>query len=334
MGLFKKLKKAFKKVVKGVKKGIKKVVKGVKKVVKKIGSSKILKALAIAAAVVVTGGAAIGAFTGGAGLAGTGTFAQFGNWMMAKSQLVTGGTLFGSAAGKTGVSKLLTQTGNFLAKTAAKPFSAVGSALGSAAGTLTDFTGLTTEASRMGVTPEIQQAMADAQIKAGMAGGPTMTSAATPTTLLSQEQAALEAAKAAGASPETMAYLQQKSAQTALSYGVPSADIVSAGLPEAKAMDTWAARNPKTAAFLTNVGTGVATSVATGYAMQQLAGDPELQGSMAGLRTEGATDFDPLRIYAAERGIADADISKYFTFSNTPEGGNMPLFSQETIGVA
>jgi hypothetical protein len=68
--------------------------------------------------------------------------------------------------------------------------------------------------------------------------------------------------------------------------------------------------------------------------MQQLAGDPELQGSMAGLRTEGATDFDPLRIYAAERGIADADISKYFTFSNTPEGGNMPLFSQETIGVA
>ena len=62
MGLFKKLKKAFKKVTNAVKKVVKKVVKGVKKVVKKYGSSKILKALAIAAAVVVTGGAALGAF--------------------------------------------------------------------------------------------------------------------------------------------------------------------------------------------------------------------------------------------------------------------------------
>ena len=65
MGLFSKIKKGFKKIFKGVKKVIKKVVKGVKKVVKKISSSKILKALAIAAAVIVTGGAAIGAFTGG-----------------------------------------------------------------------------------------------------------------------------------------------------------------------------------------------------------------------------------------------------------------------------
>ena len=55
---------------------------------------------------------------------------------------------------------------------------------------------------------------------------------------------------------------------------------------------------------------------------------------MSGLRTEGATDFDPLRVYAAERGIADSDISKYFTFANTPEGGNMPLFQQETLQVS
>ena len=61
MGLFKKLKKAFKKVTGFVKKVVKKTVKAVKKVGKKIGSSKILKALAIAAAVVVTGGAALGA---------------------------------------------------------------------------------------------------------------------------------------------------------------------------------------------------------------------------------------------------------------------------------
>ena len=58
------LKKFFKKIGKGIKKVVKKTVKGIKKVVKKIGSSKILKALAIAAAGVVTGCAALTAFGG------------------------------------------------------------------------------------------------------------------------------------------------------------------------------------------------------------------------------------------------------------------------------
>jgi hypothetical protein len=130
MGLFKKLKKAFKKVTGFVKKTVKKVVKGVKKVAKKIGSSKILKALAIAAAVVVTGGAALTAFGGTGALASS----QFGSWMMSTSQSVLGGKAFGAAAAmKPGVGKFLTQTGNFLAKTAAKPFGAVGGALGSTA---------------------------------------------------------------------------------------------------------------------------------------------------------------------------------------------------------
>jgi hypothetical protein len=64
----------------------------------------------------------------------------------------TGGTLFGSAAGKSFIPRVLTQTGNFAAKTLASPFKAVGTALGTAAGAVTDFTGLTTEASRAGVT--------------------------------------------------------------------------------------------------------------------------------------------------------------------------------------
>ena len=54
---------------------------------------------------------------------------------------------------------------------------------------------------------------------------------------------------------------------------------------------------------------------------------------MGGLRTEGATQFDPLQVYAANRGIAESDISKYFTFGNTAAAGNMPLFQQQTIGV-
>ena len=129
MGLFKSIKKAFKKVGKAVKKVVKKVVGGVKKVVKKISSSKILKALAIAGAIIITGGAALTAFGGTGALASS----QFGTWMMSTSQSVLGGTAFGSAAGKSFIPRVLTQTGNFVAKVAAKPFGAVGGAIGSTA---------------------------------------------------------------------------------------------------------------------------------------------------------------------------------------------------------
>lgn len=122
MGLFSGIKKAFKKVVKGVKKVVKKVVKGVKKVVKKIGSSKILKALAIAAAVVVTGGAALTAF-GGTGALAT---SKLGAFMMNASGKMLGGTVF--TGGGT-----LAKVGNFAIKTASKPFGAIGGALGSTA---------------------------------------------------------------------------------------------------------------------------------------------------------------------------------------------------------
>ena len=122
MGLFSKIKKAFKKVVKGVKKVVKKVVKGVKKVVKKIGSSKILKALAIAAAVVVTGGAALTAF-GGTGALAT---SKLGAFMMNASGKMLGGTVFGGTG-------TLAKIGNFAIKTASKPFGAIGGALGSTA---------------------------------------------------------------------------------------------------------------------------------------------------------------------------------------------------------
>jgi len=122
MGLFSKIKKAFKKVVKGVKKVVKKVVKGVKKVVKKIGSSKILKALAIAAAVVVTGGAALTAF-GGTGALAT---SKLGAFMMNASGKMLGGTVFGGTG-------TLAKIGNVAIKTVSKPFGAIGGALGSTA---------------------------------------------------------------------------------------------------------------------------------------------------------------------------------------------------------
>lgn len=138
MGLFSKIGKSLKKAVKKVGKGIKKVVKKVGKVVKKVTKSKLFKAIATIGAIIVTGGAALTAFgaTGGAG--------TFTGWMMSKSAAITGGQLFGSAAGKTGFSKFLTQTGNLVTKAASKPFEALGTAAGSATRAVTDFTGVTT----------------------------------------------------------------------------------------------------------------------------------------------------------------------------------------------
>jgi hypothetical protein len=338
MGLFKSIKKAFKKVTRGIKKVVKGVVKGVKKVVKKISSSKILKALAIAAAVVVTGGAAIAAFTGGTAASGT-----FAGWMMNASQAVTGGSLFGT-------STALARGAGTVAKFVASPFKAVGTALGSAAATVTDFTGLTTEAGRTGFVPsgltdaEISQVLTEtpASIASSTTSGtlnlPTTLPAAGPVpTQLSTGTLTMPTTLPAGTSIGTSSGVvgtQITGGATAqLSQTVPAALNIDPSVAT-QATQSWAQRNPNTAKFLTNVGTGVATSVATGYAMQQIAGDPEETGSMAGLRTEGASSFDPLRVYAAERGIADADISKYFTFGNTAEAGNMPLFQQQTIGVA
>tara|TARA_R100000654_G_scaffold49905_2_gene76089 strand:- start:5715 stop:6689 length:975 start_codon:yes stop_codon:yes gene_type:complete len=144
MGLFKKIKKAFKKVVGGVKKAVKGVFKGVKKVVKKISSSKLLKALVIAGALIVTGGAAIGAF--GGKLATT----KIGGWMVGASQKVLTGNLFGAVKTGQPVLNLLRQTGNLTSKLIAKPFGFIGKAAGSTLGAVTDTLRITDTATRMG----------------------------------------------------------------------------------------------------------------------------------------------------------------------------------------
>jgi len=134
VALFSKIGKALKKVVKKVGKGIKKVVKKVGKVVKKVTKSKLFKAIATIGAIVVTGGAALSAFgaTGGAG--------TFTGWMMSKSAAITGGTLFGQGA------QGLAGFGNTVTQLISKPFEYVGSAIGSGARAVTDFTGITTPA--------------------------------------------------------------------------------------------------------------------------------------------------------------------------------------------
>jgi len=348
MGLFKSIKKAFKKVTRGIKKVVKGVVKGVKKVVKKISSSKILKALAIAAAVVVTGGAALGAMGATAGAGG------FTGWMVGASNAITGFTVAGLPVGAV-----------------MKPFASIGSAIGSGVSAVTGINlaqptvalpnTIATPSAVSGTTattaeiaagtdalsttvatladPTINPAITASQAATGQALSiPTkiIPDTLSQSQLLSGVNPATAAANATAGGlnlPATLSSGMTPLTEAQILAGQNPATVAAASSNAAKATQSWAARNPKTASFLGTVGTGVATSVATGYAMQQIAGDPEETGSMAGLRTEGASSFDPLRVYAAERGIADSDISKYFTFGNTAEAGNMPLFQQQTIGV-
>jgi hypothetical protein len=309
MGLFKSLKKAFKKVVGGIKKAVKGVVKGVKKVVKKISSSKILKALAIAAAVVVTGGAALTAFGGTGALSSS----AFGQWMMSTSQSILGGAAFGTGATST-VGKFVQGAANFTAKTVAAPFGAVGGAIGSTA--------------RVGANLLNPNATA---FQAGPAGAGTAVTAPTPFSgaALSGQNVVADTVYF---DPVNNTYAD-KTTGKALTADELKRLPDSYKMTVDKATGKVAQGKGTVGRIAENVATGTATAVLSGAAMAAIQGDPDPSGNPQGLRTEGATQFDPLRVYAAERGIADTDISKYFTFGNTASAGNMPLFQQQTIGV-
>jgi hypothetical protein len=223
--------------------------------------------------------------------------------MMNASQAVTGGSLFGT-------STALARGAGTAAKFIASPFKAIGTTAGNIAAGVTDFTGLTTESSRIGITPEMQTAIDTAQVQAGVSG-------TGPTTLAGQNQAALEAAKTAGASPETLKALE--------AMNVQSASSVKPGF--------WQSGPGK---FVADVGTGVATSVATGAAMQYIQGDPEQQGSMSGAAYEGAEFMDPLKVYAAQQGINTDGIYQHMMYGNADPSsmyGN-ELYRQQTVGIA
>ena len=328
MGLFKKIKKAFKKVVKKVKGAVKKVVKGVKKVVKKISSSKILKALAIAAAVVVTGGAALTAFGGTGALASS----TFGQWMMSTSANVLGGTAFGSAAAKKGVGKFLTQTGNFLAKTAAKPFGAAGGALGSTARVGANIltgqsafapgtaVGAPTPFSKAALTGQMNTSNIYYDEQSNMFMD---NSSGSPVPLTRNEVAKL---------PESFTKFDD--------FGIPqgantlneAGEVVAANVTEpTRFFDTRAGN------FVADVGSQVVTNVFTGAAMQSIAGDPEMTGAIGGSgRQEGSSNFDPLRIYAAANNMDIASIYNQPMYGNVDPSSiyGTELYNQQTVGVA
>ena len=313
MGLFKKIKKAFKKVVKKVKGAVKKVVKGVKKVAKKIGSSKILKALAIAAAVVVTGGAALTAFGGTGALASS----TFGQWMMSTSANVLGGTAFGSAAAKKGVGKFLTQTGNFLAKTTAKPFGAAGGALGSTARVGAN---ILTGQSAFAAGPASGAPVPFS--KAALTGQKDISNL-TPEDYVDEKGLSidLEAAKEQGITLDVEGSEQFQKAM--------ESSITPTG--RTRFVDTGVGK------FVSDVGSRVVTNVFTGAAMQSIAGDPEMTGAIGGSgRQESSSNFDPLRIYAAANNMDIASIYNQPMYGNVDPSSiyGTELYNQQTVGVA
>jgi len=318
MGLFSKIKKAFKKITSKVKKVVKKVVKGVKKVVKKIGSSKILKAIAIAGAAIVTGGAALGAFGGTGALASS----KFGTWMMGASQKALSGSVFGGSG-------VLSKIGNFAVQTASKPFGAVGGALGSTA--------------RVGANILTGQSA----FAAGPAvGAPVPFSGAALSGQMDTSQIAYDPVNESYVDITTGNPLSQSEisrlpdsfkelAKTPSSFVDESGDLVR--LNEAGEVVTTTAQSTGLREFGRTVGTRVATNVFTGAAMSAIQGDPELRGTtLPGGGKEGAGAFDPLRIYASENNINVSDIYNQVLYGNADPSSmyGSQLYSQETIEVA
>ena len=336
MGLFSKIKKAFKKVTGAVKKVVKKVVKGVKKVVKKIGSSKVLKALAIAAAVIVTGGAALGAMGATAGAGG------FTGWMVGASQAVTGATVAGLNVGAV-----------------MKPFAAVGSAIGTGVSAVTGINLATPAASIPGTIPS---AAGTGATGTAATGASTLTA---PAAITTNPAAAAQASTAASRGALNVTASGLPGAASVSSTGIPTigaagsgtlASNVTAGMSAAQASTvaglqsgaittsqiaapaqaSWFARHPKLTEAGVFVGKQVAGAAISGAVGQYIAGDPEQQGSMSGAAYEGGEYLDPLKVYAAQQGINTDGIYQHMMYGNqdpsTQYGSE--LFRQQTFGVA
>ena len=315
MGLFSSIKKAFKKVVKGVKKVVKKVVGGVKKVVKKIGSSKILKALAVAAAVVVTGGAAIGAF--GGKLATT----KFGSWMVGASQKVLGGTLFGTVKAGQPLLNVLKQTGNFTTKMIAKPFGAAGKAVGSVAGGATDFLGITDKASRMGYVLDPTTGKYVVDTSKTFQGDSYFTKDLSGQTLAEVKAGELGTIGTGKViDPDTGKAV----------YGNITADAsgaLNANVGEQISTGPTTGEIMKSAAI--NQGFSLASSAVTSRYFSQ---DP--RGQSDSLFLEGKTPLTPLQVWASQNNIDIGSVYDYPRYGTGDPGYmmNAALFSQDTIG--
>ena len=284
------LRKAFKKV----KKGIKKVARGIKKVVKKISKSKILKTIALVGAAIVTGGAAVGAF--GGQLASS----TMGTWLTTASSKILATPVIG---------------------TLAKPFQMLGTAVGTGAGKVTDFLGVTDKAARLinNDPTKAVEILERAGVSKDVIGQMTA-------------QQNLDLAKA---------YIDVQGGTGAL-QAQTLAQATGQALPEGVAA-TFSPASVTSAAqtssnLLGRIGTGIQTGLQfasdVGSVYQQFQ-DPEMiqQGYAPGQAVEGPSVLDPLQIYYAQPAVNISD-----AYSNLQYGTADPgylaanLYRQETVG--
>lgn len=263
------LRKAFKKV----KKGIKKVVRGVKKVVKKISKSKILKTIALVGAAIVTGGAAIGAF------GGTLASSTMGTWLTTASSKILATPVIG---------------------TLAKPFQMLGTAVGTGAGKVTDFLGVTSEAGRLNLDKIAFDPVNNSylNIKTGQP-------------LTQSEISNLPASF-------------KDTAQVSGSYLDTSGKIVRAGDKVETAKQTGF--------FDTTAGQFV-RDVGMSYAESELQPDPEIPGQYVGYGGDEQGMLDPLQVSFAQPAVNLNDAYNNLQFG-TGDVGYLAsdLYRQETVG--
>ena len=311
MGLFSKIKKGLKKVRKAVTSTIKGTWKKLKKVVKKVTKSKLFKAVATIGAIIVTGGAAIGAF--GGSLASS----TFGSWMVGASNTIAGGTLFTGTGAITGK---LSAAGNFLTKMAAKPFAATGKAIGSVAGGVSDLTNLTTKQGRMGyrLDSATNKYVVDTSktLKRGSLKGSTVAE------LKAQRPGENIMALGKGVDATTgkvmAGTLQPKTAYSAAQFTGNASKATGTNWGE----------------LALQTGANITTGVATGYALNELTtGDPS--GTMTGLAVEGKEMKDPLAIYRGDKLMDITDIYQNLLYgpADPYSAGVTELFKQQTIGL-
>jgi hypothetical protein len=336
MGLLSKIFSGIKKIVKGVAKVVKKVVKGVGKVVKKIARSKIFKAIAITAALIVTGGAAIGAFGGTMATSG------FGTWMIGASQAITSVPFIGAIY---------------------KPFAALGTGIGKTAGATTDWLGITDKAARMGYKLDAATGTwvidPSKEFKTGIKAAGDLSGKSL--------------AEVTGSYPGTitdygnLAKNQMVDPLTGKMIDIPSGQVWNpatnnvVNMTEAQLMERYPSIQAGKASvnasgqvidtatgnvldlstqskgggwrnFASTVGTSVATNVATGYAMNELY-EEDPTGQMAGLSLEGPSNLDPLAIYGSNgQPLSVADSYSSLMYGNAdPFARQGSLYTQATI---
>ena len=231
--------------------------------------------------------------------------------MKVSSKALSGSVFAGTKA------PLLSKIGNFAIKTAAKPFGAVGGALGSTA--------------RVGVNLLTPNTSAFAPGTATAA--PTPFSSAALSGQLNTDNVYYDS--------DTDSYIDKFTGKTLTGKEVERLPLAFTNTPNTLNAEQEIVKpeNTSKSGFrqaVGRVGETVAGSVLSGAAAQYIAGDPEQQGSMSGAAYEGAEYMDPLKVYAAQQGINTDDIYSHMMYGNqdpSTQYGNQ-LYQQQTFGVA